>query len=156
DHNDEVPKTGKIIVEKLNKVAYVATESPITIDGKHKGHDFMFAETNFVKKTINQLSNQSLLVSIFTLILTIISIFILSKFFTHYMIKKKEATEQLSKGKNHMNLHTERKDELGELANSITTLSKELKELKMSRSEFLASVSHELRTPLTYIKGYAD
>src|SRR5699024_2250922 len=30
------------------------------------------------------------------------------------------------------------------------------KELKMSRSEFLASVSHELRTPLTYIKGYAD
>src|SRR5699024_12325306 len=39
---------------------------------------------------------------------------------------------------------------------SITTLSKELKELKMSRSEFLASVSHELRTPLTYIKGYAE
>src|SRR5699024_12873363 len=42
------------------------------------------------------------------------------------------------------------------ISNSITTLSKELKELKMSRSEFLASVSHELRTPLTYIKGYAD
>src|SRR5699024_1248141 len=155
-HNDEVPKTGKIIEGKWNKGAYVATESPITIDGEHKGHVFMFAETNFVKKTINQLSNQFLVVSIFTIILTIITIFILSKFVAHPLIKMKEATKQLSKGKNHMNLHTERKDELGELANSITTLSKELKELKMSRSEFLASVSHELRTPLTYIKGYAD
>src|SRR5699024_1322511 len=74
----------------------------------------------------------------------------------HPLIKTKEATELLCKGNNHMNLHTERKDELGELANSITTLSKELKELKMSRREFLASVSHELRTPLTYNKGYAD
>src|SRR5699024_7637285 len=39
-HNDEVPKTGKIIEEKWNKGAYVATESPITIDGEHKGHVF--------------------------------------------------------------------------------------------------------------------
>src|SRR5699024_12781125 len=116
---------------------------------------FMYAKKNTNKKTNKQLSNQFLVFSIFTIILTIITIFILSKFVAHPLIKMKEATKQLSKGKNHMNLHTERKDELGELANSITTLSKELKELKMSRSEFLASVSHELRTPLTYIKGYA-
>src|SRR5699024_3547613 len=126
-HNDEVPKTGKIIEGKWNKGAYVATESPINIDGGHKGHVYMFAETNLVIKTNNQISNQFLVVSIFTIILTIITIFILSKFVAHPLIKMKEATKQLSKGKNHMNLHTERKDELGELANSITTLSKELK-----------------------------
>src|SRR5699024_3739187 len=63
---------------------------------------------------------------------------------------------QLSKGKHDVELHTDRKDELGELANSITKLSKDLKGLKMARNEFLASISHELRTPLTYIKGYAD
>ena len=68
----------------------------------------------------------------------------------------KEATEQLSEGKHDVVLHTERKDELGELARSITKLSKDLKELKMARNDFLASISHELRTPLTYIKGYAD
>src|SRR5699024_2176816 len=51
---------------------------------------------------------------------------------------------------------TERKDELGELANSITKLANDLEELKMARNEFLASISHELRTPLTYIMGYAD
>src|SRR5699024_7343068 len=62
----------------------------------------------------------------------------------------------LSKGKHNVKLHTDRKDELGELANSITKLSKDLKDLKMARNEFLANISHELRTPLTYIKGYAD
>src|SRR5699024_5797291 len=62
----------------------------------------------------------------------------------------------LSRGKNTVLLHTERKDELGELANSITKLSNDLEEMKRARNEFLASIAHELRTPLTYIKGYAD
>src|SRR5699024_7425145 len=82
--------------------------------------------------------------------------FILSRFIAHPLIKMKEATEQLSKGKHNVELHTERKDELGELAHSISTLSKDLKDLKIERNEFLANISHELRTPLTYIKGYID
>src|SRR5699024_12319518 len=64
-HNDEVPNTGKIIEGNWNKGAYVATESTITIDGEHKDHGVMFAETNFVKNTINQLSKKYLVVSIF-------------------------------------------------------------------------------------------
>src|SRR5699024_8282468 len=68
----------------------------------------------------------------------------------------KEATEQLSIGKNKVELHKERNDELGELAASIMKLSSDLERLKNDRNEFLASISHELRTPLTYIKGYAD
>lgn len=67
-----------------------------------------------------------------------------------------KATEQLSKGSNKVELQTARRDELGELANSITTLSNDLEHMKNERNEFLASISHELRTPLTYIKGYAD
>ena len=68
----------------------------------------------------------------------------------------KRATEQLSIGNNQVELHTERNDELGELAKSIQSLSNDLDRLKNERKEFLASISHELRTPLTYIKGYAD
>ncbi len=93
---------------------------------------------------------------IITLILTIITIFILSRFITLPLIKIKEATEQLNEGSNKVELSAERKDELGELANSITLLSQDLDRLKNERNEFLASISHELRTPLTYIKGYAD
>ncbi len=158
DHanNDEIPIEGKIVEDRWNEGKYIATDSPITINGEHKGHVFMFANTNFVKRTVDQLSDQFMLTSLITIILTIITIFILSRFIAHPLIKMKEATEQLSKGKHNVELHTERKDELGELANSITKLSKDLEELKMARNEFLASISHELRTPLTYIKGYAD
>src|SRR5699024_3917542 len=99
---------------------------------------------------------QFLAVIIITIVLSMITIFILSKLITNPLIKMKEATSQLSKGNHKVALHTERKDELGELANSITKLSKDLKQMKQDRNEFLASVAHELRTPLTYIKGYAD
>lgn len=158
DHtnNDEIPTKGKIVEDRWNEGKYIATDSPITINGEHKGHVFMFANTNYVKRTVDQLSNQFMLASLITIALTIITIFILSRFIAQPLIKMKEATEQLSKGKHNVELHTDRKDELGELANSITRLSKDLKELKMARNEFLASISHELRTRLTYIKGYAD
>jgi len=155
-NNDEIPTEGKIVDDQWNEGKYIATDSPITINGEHKGHVFMFAKTSYVIRAVDQLSNQFLIASLVTVVLTIVTIFILSRFIAHPLIKMKEATEQLSKGNHNVELHTERKDELGELANSITKLSQDLKRLKMARNEFLASVSHELRTPLTYIKGYAD
>ena len=158
DHmnNDEIPTEGKIVENRWDEGKYIATDSPITINGEHKGHVFMFANTSYVKRTVDQLSSQFLISSVITVMLTIVTIFILSRLITQPLIRMKKATEQLSKGKHNVTLHTDRKDELGELANSITKLSKDLKELKMARNEFLASISHELRTPLTYIKGYAD
>lgn len=158
DHinDDDIHTGGKIVEDRWNEGKYIATDSPITIKGEHKGHVFMFVNTNYVKKTVNQLSNQFMVAGFITVVLTIITIFILSRFVAHPLIKMKEATEQLSEGKHNVKLHTDRKDELGELANSITRLSQDLKDLKMARNEFLASISHELNTPLTYIKGYAD
>lgn len=54
-------------------------------------------------------------------------------------------------------------DELGMLAGSLNTLSRELQEkiaalerADKNRREFVANVSHELRTPLTIIQGYAE
>src|SRR5699024_1248382 len=155
-NDDEIPTEGKIVDDQWNEGKYIATDSPITINGEHKGHVFMFAETSYVIRMVDQLSNQFLITSFITIVLTIVTKFILSMYITDHLLKIKESTEQLSKGNHNVALHTERQDELGELANSITTLSKDLKELKMARNEFLASVSHELRTPLTYIKGYAD
>src|SRR5690625_2471254 len=121
DHtnNDEIPTKGKIVEDRWNEGKYIATDSPITINGEHKGHVFMFANTNYVKRTVDQLSNQFMLASLITIALTIITIFILSRFVAQPLIKMKEATEQLSKGKHNVELHTDRKDELGELANSI-------------------------------------
>ncbi|TQS72234.1 HAMP domain-containing histidine kinase [Ornithinibacillus gellani] len=157
-HNDykNIPTMGKIIEDRWDEKKYIVADSPITIEGAHQGHVFMFAHTNIVKNTVDHLSNQFFLVGQMTVLLTIITIFILSRFITLPLIKMKEATEQLSKGKTKVDLSTDRRDELGELARSIMSLSSDLERLKKDRNEFLASISHELRTPLTYIKGYAD
>src|SRR5699024_419885 len=157
-HTDKsiIPTKGKVVEERWNQEKYIATDSPITINGRHKGHVFMFANTSNVKKVVNHISDQFIISGLIIIALTIVTIFILSRFITFPLIKMKEATEQLSRGKNTVQLHTERKDELGELANSITKLSNDLEEMKTARNEFLASIAHELRTPLTYIKGYAD
>lgn len=147
---------GEIVEKDWQDKRYIATDSPISIDGVHEGHVFMFAPTDNIERIINHLKNQFLLVGIITAILTIITILLLSRLITLPLIRMKEATEQLSQGNNKVDLTNDRNDELGELANAITKLSTDLDRLKKARNEFLSSISHELRTPLTYIKGYAD
>ncbi|MGK7377305.1 ATP-binding protein [Planococcus sp. 1R117A] len=157
-HTDfgQVPQKGEIVEGRWNDKRFIATDSPITVAGEHRGHVFMFAETNHIKGMVEHLRNQFLLVGLIAAALTIATIFGLSRLITLPLIRMKEATEQLSKGHNEVRLNLDRNDELGELANAITTLSTDLDSLKQARNEFLASISHELRTPLTYIKGYAD
>lgn len=147
---------GEIVEERWNEKEFIATDSPITIDGEHRGHVFMFAETNNIKQMVGHLRNQFLAVGLMAIGLTIITIFLLSRFITLPLIRMKEATEQLKSGNNQVKLNIERNDELGELAYAITTLSTDLDRLRNERNEFLADIAHELRTPLTYIKGYAD
>ena len=54
-------------------------------------------------------------------------------------------------------------DEIGELANTINSLSstierkeEEAKKIEVAKDEFLAMITHELKTPLVPIQGYAD
>ncbi|WP_281862867.1 sensor histidine kinase [Planomicrobium okeanokoites] len=158
EHTDfgEVPQEGQIVEERWNEKEFIATDSPITVAGEHQGHVFMFAETSHIKQMVSHLRNQFLVVGLIAIGLTVVTIFLLSRLITLPLIRMKKATEQLSNGNNEVKLNIDRNDELGELANAITTLSNDLDRLKNARNEFLASISHELRTPLTYIKGYAD
>lgn len=155
DH-DGIPEGGAILESDWSNEPYVSTDSPITINEDHVGHVFMFADSNNIKRIINQLSQQFLFVGLLTVFLTIFTVFILSRVITRPLLKMKKATEQLSRGHHEVELYTHRKDELGELATSISRLSKDLERLKNERNEFLGSISHELRTPLTYMKGYMD
>lgn len=155
DYNN-INAQGEVIEARWRERNYIASTSPIIINNELFGHVFMFVHTNQIKNTMSQLSQQFLFLGLITILLTIVTIFWLSKFISRPLIKMTKATEHLSEGTHVVKLNTKRKDELGDLARSITKLSNDLERLKSERNEFLASIAHELRTPLTYIKGYAD
>lgn len=150
DHN------GTIIENHWKTSNYICTVSPIIIEGKIQGYVYMFLGTSSIKQMIAGLTKQFLVVGAVTFILTVITIFLLSRLLTKPLLRMKHATEKMSHGDLSVSLTSNRNDEIGELAQSIQTLANDLHYMKKERSEFLASVAHELRTPLTYVRGYAD
>lgn len=151
-----IPRKGEIIADNWQEESYIATISPIELEGEIAGYVYMFQDTNSVHTLINRLNEHFLLAGFIAIGLTVIIIIFLSKALTKPLIKMKDATSQMSKGNFSVTVPKSTNDELGDLARSIQLLANDLNYLKEERNEFLASISHELRTPLTYIKGYAD
>ena len=152
EHTDfDYRQQGKIVTMR----DFLMTDSPITIDGIHRGHVFMFASKTIVDHVLDPLKQQFFQVSLLALFLAGAASIWTTRLISRPLIQMEEATARLLEGEGG-ELPINRKDELGQLARSIQQLKQDLDFLNRERSEFLASVSHELRTPLTYIKGYAD
>ncbi|PHA02279.1 two-component sensor histidine kinase [Bacillus pseudomycoides] len=151
-----VNKNGTVVEDHWKTSNYICTISPIQVGSDTKGYVYMFLGTDSIKQMIQRLTYQFIVVGAITFILTVITMFLLSRLLTNPLIKMKKATEKMSKGDLSVSLNINRNDEVGELAHSIQKLADDLNYMKKERGEFLASVAHELRTPLTYVRGYAD
>ncbi|MDE8692202.1 HAMP domain-containing protein, partial [Faecalibacterium sp. DFI.5.82] len=66
------------------------------------------------------------------------------------------AARQVAQGDYAVQVETNRRDELGDLAQEINHMAKEVQHAAQMQRDLLANVSHDLRTPLTLIKGYAE
>lgn len=155
-NNMPVSPKGIIIEKHWRTSNYICTVSPIIIDHQIKGYVYMFLGTDTIKSLVNHMKNQFLIAGVITFLITVITMFLLSKVLTIPLIRMKEATKKLSTGDLSVSLNIKSKDEIGELASSIQQLANDLDYFKKERNNFLASVAHELRTPLTYVKGYAE
>lgn len=147
---------GMIIEEHWKTSPYVATLSPIIINGELRGNVYMFSPSSIIRDLTSHLSQQFIFVMVLILVVTLVVVFTLSKLVTKPLIRMKEETEKLSSGETNVELSEHYNDELGVLAHSINRLAEELERMKQERNDFLSSIAHELRTPLTYLKGYAD
>jgi signal transduction histidine kinase len=154
-NNDRITGQGKLIEDRWRTMPYLATVSPIYVDNTIQGYVYMFVNTESIRKVSERLSFQFIVIGGLSVLLTIVTVFFLTRFITVPLISMKKATEKIITGNHTVSLDVHRKDELGELAGSIQMLSNDLNRLKKNRTDFLASIAHELRTPLTYLKGYA-
>src|SRR5690625_7782125 len=96
-HNN-IPSEEIVIQDNWTEEEFVATDSPMTINNAHAGHVYMFAQTSYVERVVEQLAKQFFITGIITIILTIMTIFLLTRFIAKPLIKMKQATVQISKG----------------------------------------------------------
>lgn len=150
-----------ILIEKLNETDYLLIYSPV----------YSIGEAMRITSTF------TFYVLLATVILTLILNALITKRISKPILEINNLAKKLSELNFSEKIKINRKDELGELANSINTMSDNLKftidDLKVSnerlklevkkekeidkmRREFIGNINHELKTPIALIKGFAE
>lgn len=98
--------------------------------------------------------HQSLLwVGLVMIIASMAACYIFAKNFTRPLVRLNAITEEIRRGNYGASVDIHRKDEIGTLADSINTMSQDLKKNETLRRQLFANIAHELRTPLAIIQG---
>ncbi|MBM7716120.1 sensor histidine kinase [Siminovitchia sp. FSL H7-0308] len=89
-------------------------------------------------------------------ILSLLAMLFMAKKLIEPIVKLTEATKRVGEEKFTDPLQIDRKDEIGQLAQSFQLMTERLGENDRIRKEFINNVSHDFQTPLLNIKGYAN
>ena len=73
----------------------------------------------------------------------------------HPLNQIKDYIEQVKMGKE-VELHINREDEIGEVAQELVTMKEELQKQEKAKEEMIHNISHDLKTPIATIKSYAE
>lgn len=127
---------------------------PVTYDGEPCFvilHNVLMLNT-----TLNLNRRQLILMTILLTAIASLLAFLLSRQFTRPIFQIKEAVDCLTRNDFSARPDIHRKDELGQLSDSVEQLGQSLQRVDVLRKEVIANVSHELRSPLSVIEGYAE
>lgn len=89
-------------------------------------------------------------------IISLIAMLFIAKQLTSPIAKLTEATKHISQENYDHLLTIQRRDEIGQLAESFNEMTRQLQENDRSRKEFISNVSHDFQSPLFNIQGYAE
>nr|WP_066061961.1 HAMP domain-containing sensor histidine kinase [Neobacillus soli] len=93
---------------------------------------------------------------VISILLSILFVLISTKYLVNPIRNLNKATKEIAEGNFLIKLDIGRKDELGHLAVSFTTMAKKLAKVDSLRKELITNISHDIQSPLTNIKGYLN
>lgn len=129
---------------------------PVTVSGQVQGALMIMLPLAPVEETVAILKKQLFYISIILIAAALLLSYYLSKSFTKPIRDINKVSMDIASGNLNARIETEKKDELGKLAETINHMGSELSKIDQLRKDLIANVSHELRTPLSLIKGYAE
>ncbi len=128
------------------------------------GYPFTVGETRYamfvnipmpeIEDTISKVSVIIFISLSFSGILAVILIFLITERMGYEIKVINDAARYISEGNFDKKIIINRKDELGQLAESFNLMADELNQQEQTKRMFISSLSHDLRSPLTNIKGY--
>ncbi len=106
--------------------------------------------------TVSIFVQQFYFVGIIMMVLTVFMSMLFANKLSEPIIRINKSAKELPRGKFNVEISNHDYEEIKQLAQTLTSASKEIAKSDDLRRELMANISHDLRTPLTMIKAYAE
>ncbi len=143
-------------VFKDTKVEWLTIEKKIMYQNKIIGGIYLSTPVPEVQKARSSVFEYFLISVSISILVSIILVYIFSLKITRPLKELNIAARKIARGDFKKRVRINKKDEIGELANSFNYMANSLENIEKMRRDFIANVSHELRTPMTSIRGFID
>ena len=123
------------------------------------GKEYMivqYANLSSFQPTAAIMRHQFVSIGIFTSLLALILVAIMSILITKPIVRMNTAAKNLAEGDYNANFEGKGYREINELADTLNLASREPSKTDTLQKELISNISHDLRTPLTMIKGYSE
>ncbi len=129
---------------------------PIYAEGQQQGYLILHTSMEELDESQSNMLQIMYIPFLVILLMIVIVLAYFSRSIIRPIAKLNTAAREYAKGNFETKTGVKRKDELGELSDSLEYMAGELSKLDEYRKNFIANISHDFRSPLTSIKGYLE